>query len=144
LPIWTNTDFGSDHIDASPFHDSHGFGSEIDSLKAEWAAVNSCLDAYRSKKGNLYIQKAPELFGAIAAQCDANYNTALLAELKNRPANWSIVNAAMLTYTVWAISKRQKLAPRFRWLSAPRFCKSRKRVFLAGQKAPHPRPVSGP
>lgn len=85
------------------YYGSYGFGSEEDALKAEWDAVNSCLRAFKAKNGNLYYQKAPELFDAVAAQCDNDYQSALRAELAERPKDWTFVDMARVMLNVWVL-----------------------------------------
>lgn len=89
--------------DLSPYYGSYGFGNETEALKAEWDAVNSCLASYKSKNGNLYVQKSPELFGAIEAQCDHDYNAALQSELNTRPKDWTLIDGAQVLYLVWSV-----------------------------------------
>jgi hypothetical protein len=92
-----------DVVDLSPYYGPYGFGTENNVLKAEWDAVNNCLTAYRTKNGNLYIQKAPELFGGLEAQCDHDYNAALQRELSTRPKDWSLMDSAQVLYLVWSV-----------------------------------------
>lgn len=94
---------GLETPDISPYYGSYGFGSQDDALKAEWDAVNSCLSAYSAKNGNLYIQKAPELFNAIEAQCDHDYNKALFGELSSRPKNWTLADTERFFVLVWTL-----------------------------------------
>jgi hypothetical protein len=82
--------------DLSPYYGAFGFSEQEGALKAEWDAVNACIGAYKVKNGNLYLQKAPELFNAVAAECDRDYDGALTGELKTRPANWTVVDSAQV------------------------------------------------
>ena len=85
------------------YYGAYGFGSEEDALKAEWDAVNSCLRAFKAKNGNLYYQKAPELFDAVAAQCGNDYQSALRGELAERPENWTFLDTARVMMNVWVL-----------------------------------------
>ncbi len=89
--------------DPTAFYGAYGFGSEDDALKAEWDAVNTCLGVYNERNGNLYLQKTPELFSAVEAQCDYDYNRALANELDTRPKDWTILDTAFVMTLIWVL-----------------------------------------
>ena len=105
LPANSQVSYGNfpNPANLAPFYSDSGFSNAEDSLKAEWDAVNNCLGAYKQKNGNLYVQKAPELFGAVASQCDTDYTSALATELNSRPKDWSLLDTVQFMTMVWTL-----------------------------------------